>query len=179
MGMTLEPRIQILEDIQEISVLKASYCNAADGGWDRPSHDADKVASLFVEDGVWDAGAIGRGEGREAIRALFQGFKRFPFAFHRISNPIIHVHGDTATGEWHVLVPITFEKKEDIWAGGIYNDEFVRTPAVRRSQGILACIPRTSTAGVPWALGMFPEAASRNQERTPEITDSKITMEDV
>jgi SnoaL-like domain len=97
MGMTVEQRLQILEDIQAITELKASYCNAADGGWDRPSHDADKVASLFVEGGVWDAGEIGRGEGREAIRALFNGFKRFPFAFHRVSNPVIKVQGDTAT----------------------------------------------------------------------------------
>jgi len=41
---------------------------------------SDKVASLFVEDSVWDTGRIGRGEEREAIRTLFNGFKRFPFA---------------------------------------------------------------------------------------------------
>ena len=37
MSMTVEQRVQVLEDIQEINALKASYCNAADGGWDRPS----------------------------------------------------------------------------------------------------------------------------------------------
>ncbi len=128
MSMTVEQRLQRLEDILAITELKASYCNAADGGWDRPSHAYDAVASLFVEDGVWDAGGeIGRGEGREGIRALFEGFQRFPFAFHRISNPVIKVQGDTATGEWHVLVPITVENNQSIWIGGIYNDHFVRT----------------------------------------------------
>jgi hypothetical protein len=126
--MTLEQRVQVLEDIQAITELKASYCNAADGGWDRPSHDADQVASLFVEDGVWDGGKIGRGAGREGIRALFTSFQRFPFAFHRVTNPIIKVDGDTATGEWHVQVPITLEENRAFWLGGIYHDEFVRTP---------------------------------------------------
>jgi len=74
MSVIVEQRLQVLEDIQEITTLKASYCNGADGGWDRPSYDADKVASLFVEDGVWDAGKIGRGKGREEIRALFKSF---------------------------------------------------------------------------------------------------------
>ncbi len=129
MSMSLEQRLQRLEDIQAITELKAAYCNGADGGWDRPSHDCDAVAALFVEDGVWDAGKdIGRGEGREAIRALFKSFQRWPFAFHRVSNPIIKVDGDTATGEWHVQVAITMDEGQDMWAGGIYRDQFVRTP---------------------------------------------------
>jgi hypothetical protein len=153
MGMTVEQRLQILEDIQAITELKASYCNAADGGWDRPSHDADKVASLFVEGGVWDAGEIGRGEGREAIRALFNGFKRFPFAFHRVSNPVIKVQGDTATGEWHVLVPITFEGNQDIWAGGIYNDQFVRTPEGWKFKSLRFTRAFTSKNAQGWKVG--------------------------
>ena len=128
MSTSLEARLGILEDVQAISELKAVYCNAADGGWDRPTHDADAVASLFVEDAVWDAGEAGRGDGREGIRALFKSFQRLPFAFHRVSNPIIKVDGDTATGEWHLLLAISFSEKEEVWVGGIYNDEFVRTP---------------------------------------------------
>ena len=56
MSMTLEQRVQQQEDILAISGLKAAYCNAADGGWDGPTHDYDTVASLFAEDGVWDGG---------------------------------------------------------------------------------------------------------------------------
>jgi proline iminopeptidase len=128
MAETLEARLQRIEDIQAITELKAAYCNAADGGWDRPTHDADAVAALFVEDGVWEGGASGRGVGREEIRKLFDGFKPAPFAFHRVSNPIIQVHGDRASGEWHVLVAITFEGDKHLWIGGVYNDTFVRTP---------------------------------------------------
>jgi hypothetical protein len=153
MSMTIEQRVQILEDIQAITELKAAYCNAADGGWDRPSHDADTVASLFVADGVWDAGKIGRGEGREAIRALFTGFKRFPFAFHRISNPVIKVQGDTATGEWHVLVPITLEENRAVWAGGIYQDQFVRTPEGWKFKSLKFTPAFTSPNPHGWKVG--------------------------
>jgi hypothetical protein len=125
--MALEQRIQAIEDVQAIGELKAAYCNAADGGWDRPTHDGDKVAALFTEDGVWDAGRTGRGEGRAGISALFKQFSAAPLAFHRISNPIITVSGDSATGEWHVLVAITFSGARSVLIGGIYNDELVRT----------------------------------------------------
>jgi ketosteroid isomerase-like protein len=127
MSMTLEQRVQQQEDILAISELKADYCNAADGGWDRPTHDYDTVASLFVEDGVWDGGKDLRGEGQDGIRALFKSFQAWPFAFHRITNPVVKVDGDTATGEWHVQVGITFDNKKSVWLGGIYNDQFVRT----------------------------------------------------
>jgi hypothetical protein len=40
----LVARITRLEDIEEITRLKAEYCNAMDGGWDRPAHDADRAA---------------------------------------------------------------------------------------------------------------------------------------
>jgi uncharacterized protein (TIGR02246 family) len=127
MSMSIEQRLQALEDVQAIAELKAAYCNAADGGWDRPTHDGAKVAALFTEDGVWDAGGTGVGRGRDGIRELFDKFKAAPLAFHRISNPIIKVTGDTATGEWHVLVPITFTEERSVFIGGIYNDQFVRT----------------------------------------------------
>lgn len=128
MPEAIERRLQRLEDTQAIGDLKAAYCNAADGGWDRPTHDYDALASLFVEDGVWDAGEYGgRCEGREAIRALIRSFRAWPFAFHRITNPVIRVDGDSAVGEWHVLVAIRFRANRDAVVGGIYRDDFVRT----------------------------------------------------
>lgn len=127
MNKSLEGRLQLMEDVQAIAELKAAYCNAADGGWDRPTHDSDTVANLFVEDGVWQGGKSGRGEGREGIRKLFDTFKPAPLAFHRVSNPVIKVDGDHATGEWHALVAITFGNGKSYLIGGIYNDEFVRT----------------------------------------------------
>ena len=124
----LAARIKRLEDIEEIARLKAEYCNAMDGGWDRPAHDADRAIRLFVDDGSWSAPGIGVATGREAMYRLFRDFRKFPFAFHRVTNQVILVDGDQASGEWHVLVPIKFAAGEDSsWIGGIYNDEFRRT----------------------------------------------------
>jgi len=125
---SIEERLRIIEDVQQIAELKAAYCNAADGGWDRPTHDGAKVAALFVEDGVFESGTSGGASaGRAAIRARFEGLRRdSPLAFHRITNPIIKVDGDTASGEWHLIANITLAGQH-LWIGGIYNDRFVRT----------------------------------------------------
>jgi hypothetical protein len=127
-GSELERRIRVLEDIEAISKLKARYCNYVDGGWDRPTHDYDGVASIFTEDGVWEAIPTIRAETREGIREYFRKAQDIPLAFHRITNPIIEVDGDRATGNWHVLVALTHPNGKAVWIGGIYNDEFVRTP---------------------------------------------------
>jgi ketosteroid isomerase-like protein len=126
-GSALEKRLRTIEDIEEISKLKARYCNCVDGGWDRPTHDFDGVVELFTEDGVWDAGEKLRGDGREGIREFFKKARSISFAFHRITNPIIEIDGDTATGNWHVMVALTHPDGRAVWIAGIYNDEFVRT----------------------------------------------------
>jgi SnoaL-like domain len=128
-GSALEKRVRLLEDIEEISKLKARYCNGVDGGWDRLTHDYDGVAALFVEDGIWEAGNRPelRGETREGIRQYFKAAQNISLAFHRITNPIIEVDSDTATGNWHVLVALTNPNGESVWIAGIYNDDFVRT----------------------------------------------------
>ena len=74
-----EHRIQVLEDIEAIKKLKTRYCAYCDD-----NYDADGLASLFTPDAIWDGGEVlGRCEGREAIRTLFQGSsQRLSFAIH-------------------------------------------------------------------------------------------------
>jgi hypothetical protein len=60
-------------------------------------YDADGIASLFTEDAVWESPALGRFEGREAIRSFFQGASGiFSFAIHYSLNGHIEVESDTA-----------------------------------------------------------------------------------
>ena len=128
---TLEERVQALEDALEIANLKATYVNGADGGWtfNPRSSDPDEIVPLFAEDGAWHSDSQGRAEGREAIRKAWEKFSQaMPFAFHTISNPKIQVDGDTATGEWHLMMRGTDANGQEFWSAGIYQDEFVRTP---------------------------------------------------
>ena len=133
----LERRAQLAEDVLAIQNLMASYADAADGGWNRATHDPERVAALFTEDGVWEGDKGGKVEGRAAIRDLFALLRNTtPFAFHTMANPRIEINGDTAVGQWHlILFLVTAEGSVvdrplgEIFGTGIYTNDFVRTPA--------------------------------------------------
>ena len=74
---TLEERVQRLEDIESIKQLKVRYSHICDD-----DHNPDKIASLFVEDGIWESPDFGVAKGHAEIEALFQNFKKM-FLFNR------------------------------------------------------------------------------------------------
>ena len=109
----LEKRLIRMEDIEAIKQLKALYCEICDD-----DHNPDRITTIFVEDGIWEAGDFGKGQGHAAIRELFQGFqKMISFSQHMVMNPIIKVDGDRATGTWYFLGPFTFGKSDGKVAG--------------------------------------------------------------
>lgn len=63
----LEARLGELEDREAIRNLIASYGPLADCG------DADAVAALWHEDGIYDVGGFGSSQGHAAIAALIEG----------------------------------------------------------------------------------------------------------
>jgi hypothetical protein len=125
----MEAKIQQLLDLEEIKKLKYKYCHYNDGGWPaQPVSHQGPSADLFVEDGVWDGRPVAMAEGREAIRKLFAAFAAVPMAYHAVTNPIIEIDGDTATGHWHLVgAGIGLTADSSIGIGG-YEDEYVRTP---------------------------------------------------
>ncbi|HEX3408951.1 MAG TPA: nuclear transport factor 2 family protein [Candidatus Binataceae bacterium] len=120
---TIEERLRVLEDIEEIRKLKARYAAACDD-----HYNADVIASLFTEDAVWDGGSLGKADGREAIRKFFsRATEFFPFAMHNVMNPIVDVDGDCATAQWYLLQPATMKKgNQAVWLAAVYHDEYVR-----------------------------------------------------
>jgi len=138
----IEQRLRRLEDIEEIKKLKARYCEACDGGWDgRATHDTEKIVGLFAEDGIWDGGVYGNREGRAQIREYYYHNPVVPFAFHQLTNPIIEVDGDRATGNWHLLISMTQADQAAALIAGVFDDEYVRTPQgwrIKRSRFSLA-----------------------------------------
>ena len=126
----LEKRLQEMEDYRAILELKARYCNACDGGWDRPTHDLQALSELFTEDAVWDGRpALPLAEGREAILNIMQGFRdTFPFIIHNVMNPVIAIDGDIAKGQWHAILHYRTPKGAGT-SYSIYEDTFTRTAA--------------------------------------------------
>lgn len=123
---TLEEQIARLTAIEDIKQLKARYCAYCDA-----QYDPDGLASLFVEDGIWDGGKeFGRQVGRQAIHDYFKGISGMVvFAAHLVLNPIITVTGTTATGQWRLLMPCTIRgdagKPEARWLLSTYDEQYV------------------------------------------------------
>lgn len=149
MVKSVEQRLADLEDIQAITRLKSEYCNIADCGWDGLTQDGNRLAALFVADGVWEAGPQLRLAGRDAIRDFFNA-SPFPFGFHAVTNPVIAIDGDRATGQWHLFCPSINAAKEQVWIGAIYNDEFVRTAAGWRFAKVQVKVAFTSRNEPGW-----------------------------
>ena len=113
--------LQRLVDIEDIKQLKARYALACDD-----DYNPDKLAPLFTEDAVWDGSILGYAEGRAAIHEFFAGSSSLvPFAVHQISNPLIEVNGDEATGQWYLWQPMVFQG-EALWLSATYDDRYVR-----------------------------------------------------
>ena len=125
--LTIEQRLQRLEDESAIKALKAKYCEHCDN-----SYDPDGIAGLFTQGGVWDGGFMGRFEGREKIRAHFAGTSAMMgFAIHHVTNPIIEVDEDRASGQWYLWQPCTqtgaqTRKNRAIWLAARYRETYVR-----------------------------------------------------
>ena len=128
-----EERVLVLEDIEAIKALKASYCFLTDDG------EVDRLAELFTADAVWDGGVIGRFEGRAAIREFFVDLpKLISFALHLVMNPRIEVHGDRATGQWYLVEPNTTAGREmAVWGAGRYDEEYVRVDGQWKFQRVV------------------------------------------
>jgi uncharacterized protein (TIGR02246 family) len=94
---SLEARLRRLEDLEEIRRLAMDYRRHLD------AHDLASYAGLFAEDGEW-VGNTGHGRGPAGIRAMLE--ERLPAnppapgatRFHLVSDPVIDLDGDRATG---------------------------------------------------------------------------------
>ena len=117
-------QIRWLVDIEQIKQLKARYAAACDD-----DYQADLLAEMFTDDAIWDGGFMGYAEGREGIRAFFANASNLVgFAVHGVSNPLIDVDGDQATGRWYLHQPMTMKGGESAyWFCAQYEDAYVRT----------------------------------------------------
>ncbi len=127
--LSMEEKLNRLLDQQEIQELMAQYFNFCDAMWNKRRMDPDGVASLFIEDSIWECADTGiYCNGRENIGTLFRDFEKLPFVMHFISNPIIKIKGDVAIGYFNLISPSSDpETGEIITSYGKYDNEFIRT----------------------------------------------------
>ena len=126
----LEARIRVLEDIEEIRKLKATYCYLCDAGLgDR--RNRDELISHFVEEATVDfgLGPASKFQGREGLDVFFGQVVpgAVSFCMHMVHDPIIEVDGDRATGKWYYEAPTTDAATNRAqWMAGTYLEEYVR-----------------------------------------------------
>lgn len=129
-GESLERRLARIEDVEAIIRLKAKYADYCDNGY-----DADGMASLFAEDGIWEGNAFGVHHGREAIRNHILSFHgQILWALHFMVNPVIDVAPDglSARGTWILFEPCTLAGEgagsppDAAIITARYTDEFVK-----------------------------------------------------
>jgi hypothetical protein len=154
---TIEQRLQLIEDREEILQLQARYVNLNDGGWDGPTHRfPEAVAALFTEDGIWEGTETsGRAEGRAAIAALFREFGAIPFIVHYITNPLIVIEADTAEGEWHAIVTSTMPGGQALWTLGKYINSYVRAAEGWRYKTLRFVAAANSPYELGWGKAQF------------------------
>lgn len=116
-------RLRRLEDLEEIRQLFVDYGRHLDAG------DVDAYAGLFADEGEILLGPIGRAKGRAAIVELMTKVRARArsASFHLVTNPVIHLDGDRATGEvlWTVIRPDATGKLE-VAMFGRHHDDLVR-----------------------------------------------------
>lgn len=119
----LEARLTRMEDIEAIKQLKALYCEICDD-----DHNPDRIITIFSEDGIWEGRGIGKAEGHDEIRALFQRFQQMmSFSQHMTMNPRIEVDGNTAKGTWYFFGPFTFrDGNQAKWQATRYHEDYVK-----------------------------------------------------
>jgi ketosteroid isomerase-like protein len=130
MSDSVAARIERLEAIEAIRVLKARYADVCDTGY-----DPVRMRPLFTDDAVWDGGPrFGRHEGVDAVCDFFAGVSSLiTWALHYMIAPVIEVADDgaTATGSWYLLEPCTMTTDDGPRAMllmGRYADRYRKTP---------------------------------------------------
>jgi len=90
-----------LLDRYQIAELKHAYC------WAFDEADLEGLMALFTADAVCELGTFGTWTGGEEIRSgyrhQFVASKVPGGRLHSVSNPVLRISGDNATGRWYVV----------------------------------------------------------------------------
>lgn len=140
----LVQRIRVLEDIEAIRKLKAAYCAACDD-----DHNGDAVAGLFTADGVWQQSGDRPRVGPDEIAAKMFGIRNAAImrsSAHMVTNPVIEVDGDTATGRWRFAMMYTSTGGDhSVRILGHYDERYARVDGSWKFTSLMANIEERHT----------------------------------
>lgn len=134
--MTIEEKLQRLQDIEEIKELRYRYAYGANI-IDSKSGDLKAFAALFASDGTFDVG-MGVATGPTEIEAMMKELTtQWKCAMHYMLNPVIELDGDRGRGTVSGLFAfVSDENPSPVWLSNIYTDTYVRTSAGWRFQSV-------------------------------------------
>jgi hypothetical protein len=160
--MTIEERLQKLEDINEIRQLKARYSSCADVGWQGEPVDRKNtlIDEVFAENIVYEVltaeGNADRFVGREEVRSRYDtAIGPFQFGIHLVSEPRLEVDGDNAEGEWPVIVPLIDPNGHAKWFAGKYVEKYAREDGRWRITYLRQVVALYTSFDDPWAAGVM------------------------
>ena len=113
------------DDVVAIQELKSRYCWCFDDG------DLAGLIALFTDDAVCELGTFGSWTGRAEVEAGYRAQmvdSQVPGGrLHALSNPLIDVAGDTATGRWSLVdYDVSGGSEQPIRLLATYRDDYRR-----------------------------------------------------
>ncbi|SFR65566.1 SnoaL-like domain-containing protein [Halogeometricum rufum] len=111
-----------VQDVLELTQLKHRYCHAIDDG------DYETWVSLFADNGSFVRAGVDRYDGHDEIRTFANDVfdAAFSYSAHIVTNPVVEVSNETATGRWYLFLPYLSSEGERGWKQGVYEDTFRR-----------------------------------------------------
>jgi uncharacterized protein (TIGR02246 family) len=157
----LTRRVQALEDELAIHRLIVRYGLAVDTG------DAERTASVFTPDGVYDAD-VRLMNGRAAVADMVRGDRHQRMVgrcAHQIGPALVHLDGDRAVALGYSRVYLRAEPPGD--AIGIYRVSLNRWELERRDGSWLIARRLTRLLGHDEARAIFVEGLKETTEEVP------------
>lgn len=139
---SLQTRLDTLEAEAEIRRIQARYMFLCDTPCPEPVASdlerIERILELYAEDAIWEGvgsyyeGQFGQAVGKAAIRRHFSSFwgeKKDPellLNVHYLTSEQIHVHGDSADGQWVHCQPWIFADGSSLLRSSRLNNLFQR-----------------------------------------------------
>jgi uncharacterized protein (TIGR02246 family) len=158
--LSVEERLQRLEDVRAIEQLKYRYAGYCDN-----DYDPEGIAGLFTEDGRWVVdGEGGSMVGHEQIKAHFRALSsKISWALHYMIAPRIEIadDGEHATGYFYLLCLCTIEQSDDptqkdaVILTVNYTDQFVKRDGQWLFEELLGRTHQVSNWDQGWVKQQF------------------------